>query len=105
MHTTEEGLLRAIGDEPEEDSHRLVYADWLEENGQAERAELIRVQCALTGRVWQSEEYPVANEEHLRKREEHLLEEQGEDWLRDYPSLAGVHWEFHRGLVEQVNFD
>ena len=28
--------------------HRaLIFADWLEENGQAERAEFIRVQCEL----------------------------------------------------------
>jgi uncharacterized protein (TIGR02996 family) len=53
---TEEAFLQAMGDNPEDDTTRLVYADWLEENGQAERAELIRVQCALAGRVWQSDE-------------------------------------------------
>jgi uncharacterized protein (TIGR02996 family) len=42
-----ESLLRAILDEPDEDVHRLVYADWLEENGGAARAEFIRAQCAL----------------------------------------------------------
>jgi uncharacterized protein (TIGR02996 family) len=35
-------LLRAILDQPKEDTPRLVYADWLEENGQPERAEFIR---------------------------------------------------------------
>jgi uncharacterized protein (TIGR02996 family) len=42
-----ESLLRAILDEPDEDVHRLVYADWLEENGDSARAEFIRAQCAL----------------------------------------------------------
>src|SRR5262249_46319231 len=40
-------LLRALLETPEDDALRLVYADWLQENGQAERAEFIRVQCEL----------------------------------------------------------
>jgi uncharacterized protein (TIGR02996 family) len=42
-----EALLRAILDQPKEETPRLVYADWLEENGQPERAEFIRVQVEL----------------------------------------------------------
>ena len=38
----------AIRETPEEDAARLVYADWLDQHGQADRAEFIRVQCALT---------------------------------------------------------
>lgn len=37
-------LLAAILAQPDEDTPRLVYADWLQENGQGERAEFIRVQ-------------------------------------------------------------
>jgi uncharacterized protein (TIGR02996 family) len=33
-----EGLLRAICEEPRDDQVRLVYADWLEDHGQPERA-------------------------------------------------------------------
>jgi uncharacterized protein (TIGR02996 family) len=40
-----EAFLRAAFDAPDDDTPRLVYADFLEENGEAERAELIRVQC------------------------------------------------------------
>lgn len=40
-------LLAAIIREPDEDTPRLVYADFLEENGQPERAEFIRVQVEL----------------------------------------------------------
>lgn len=38
------GFLRKICEEPYEDTHRLAFADWLEENGHAGRAELIRDQ-------------------------------------------------------------
>src|SRR5262245_10169186 len=40
------GFLRAIIEQPDDDVHRLVFADWLEDNGQGEWAALIRVQCA-----------------------------------------------------------
>jgi uncharacterized protein (TIGR02996 family) len=46
-----DGLLRAIREEPDEDVHRLVYADWLEEQGESGRAELIRLHLELM-RTW-----------------------------------------------------
>lgn len=36
-----DALLRAILAEPDEDIHRLAYADWLTDNGDAERGEFI----------------------------------------------------------------
>src|SRR5215471_15158597 len=43
----EKALLAAVWEYPHEDTPRLVYADWLQENGQPERAEFIRVQCEM----------------------------------------------------------
>jgi len=40
-----EAFLRAIFDAPDDDTPRLVYADFLEENGEPERAEFIRLLC------------------------------------------------------------
>jgi uncharacterized protein (TIGR02996 family) len=37
-----EGFLRAIAEEPWDDAHRLILADWLDERGATERAEVIR---------------------------------------------------------------
>jgi uncharacterized protein (TIGR02996 family) len=45
--TDGDALLAAILAEPKEDTPRLVYADYLDENGQPERAEFIRVQVEL----------------------------------------------------------
>ena len=42
-----ESLVLAIFAQPDDDLPRLVYADWLEEHGEANFAEIIRVQCAL----------------------------------------------------------
>jgi uncharacterized protein (TIGR02996 family) len=38
----EEALWQAIVDDPDDDLPRLVYADWLDEHGQAERSRLLR---------------------------------------------------------------
>lgn len=42
-----EAFMRTIIDEPDEDTPRLVFADWLQENGDEDRANLIRMQCEL----------------------------------------------------------
>ena len=44
-----DALLRARLDEPDNDLPRLVYADWLDDHGSPDRAELIRVQIELAG--------------------------------------------------------
>ena len=45
-----DSLLRAVIDNPEDNAPRLVYADWLDEHGEPDHAELIRLQCALARR-------------------------------------------------------
>ena len=41
-------FIQAIRDEPHDDLPRLVYADYLEDEGQSQRGELIRIQCELS---------------------------------------------------------
>jgi uncharacterized protein (TIGR02996 family) len=43
----EAAFLADILAHPEDDTPRLIYADWLDEHGLEERAELIRVQCEI----------------------------------------------------------
>jgi len=51
-----DALLAAICANPREDTPRLVFADWLEENGQAERAAFIRTDVAMAQRdEWDAE--------------------------------------------------
>jgi uncharacterized protein (TIGR02996 family) len=45
--TPEEAFLQAISEQPEDDAPRLIYADWLDEHGEAVFADFIRVQCEL----------------------------------------------------------
>jgi uncharacterized protein (TIGR02996 family) len=82
-------FLRAIAAEPAEDAPRVVFADWLEERGQARRAEFIRVQCELSrtfadaGRRWE-----------LLERSRELERANAADWLGEAAAWADrVRWE------------
>src|SRR5262245_10972802 len=74
--TDPEALLQAILADPEDDAIRLVYADYLEERGEPERAEFIRVQCDLA-RL----DYKDPRRTKLSQREAALLEKYREQWL------------------------
>lgn len=90
-------ILRAILDEPDDLTHRLVYADWLEEHGttplDAARAELIRVQIAREQADEDGEEYWT-----LRARERVLLATWGKALAQ--PLTDSVR--FWRGFPEEV---
>lgn len=45
--STGDALLAAVLAAPDDDGPRLIYADWLDDHGEPERAELIRIQCGL----------------------------------------------------------
>jgi uncharacterized protein (TIGR02996 family) len=99
--TLEEAFLQAIFAEPAEDTHRLAYADWLEERGgpaaQA-RAEFIRVQIELARRPADDARAP-----ELRQREKKLWEANRSAWLETVPrSLRRPDLCFHRGFLEEM---
>src|SRR4051794_13393226 len=68
-------LYRAILAHPDEDTPRLVYADWLDEHGEPAHAEFIRVQCRLA-RMNEWDDGYVADS----LRAERLGQELGEKW-------------------------
>jgi uncharacterized protein (TIGR02996 family) len=47
LDVMQDAFLIAIRAAPDDDAPRLVYADWLEEQGDAPSAEFIRVQCEI----------------------------------------------------------
>jgi uncharacterized protein (TIGR02996 family) len=84
----------------DDDTARLVFADWLEEHGDDARAELIRVQIERARLPeWD------ARQVRLRLRESELIERHGKKWKRELPKIKGMGWgEFRRGFVATATF-
>lgn len=90
-----EPFLRAICADPADDTVRLAYADWLDENGDPTRAEFIRLQIAVPDR-------PAESDPDLRFfRAMMLFAVHRAKWMGDLPTWAGVEWhaEPRRGFV------
>jgi uncharacterized protein (TIGR02996 family) len=93
----EAALLHAIYANHDDDTPRLVYADWLDEHDQPERAEFIRVQIAVARRTDHGEE-----SQRLYCRERELLDRHREKWLREFEPFDSekVEIDFARGFPE-----
>jgi uncharacterized protein (TIGR02996 family) len=97
-HRMKKRFLEAILENPDDDTARLVYADWLEEHGDSARAEFIRVQCRM-GRLprWHRE-WPL-----LSWRQSVLLARYEHVWRSELPDIDDVQWgAFKRGFVNEV---
>ncbi len=96
--TEREALLRAVCENPDDDTPRLVFADWLQENGEEERAEFIRFQIELR-RPPQDER----EREALISRGAELFAANEAAWRAELPAEPGWEWGmFNRGFVEEL---
>jgi uncharacterized protein (TIGR02996 family) len=77
------GLMRTILQQPDDDSLRLILADWLEEHGDPDRAEYIRLQVRRAG----------------------LDELDPEGWRLDYRAVQLSELHHERWLAECPNFE
>jgi uncharacterized protein (TIGR02996 family) len=102
--TERDALLRAVCENPDDDTPRLVFADWLQENGEEPRAEFIRVQIELAR---------GANDPRLKQREQELLAAWRDVWAGPFRQFEvadssrrfvfGVH--FRRGFPWAISIN
>jgi uncharacterized protein (TIGR02996 family) len=96
-----DAFLQSIADDPADDAVRLVFADWLEEQGESGRvrAEFIRVQYALLDLPADDPRRP-----QLEERQRHLLLAHEPEWTASLSALlaATAICGFHRGFVEKI---
>jgi len=92
----DQALLNDILAHPDDDGPRLVYADWLEEHREADRARLIRLQCELAP-------LPVYHPrlQGLAAEEDKLLQRHGAKWAAPISDWVSS-WGFRRGFVEEL---
>ncbi len=109
--TLEEILLQEICSNPSDDTPRLVYADWLDENGHEDRANYIRNECGL-----------LANKHYHKKQPAWALAVAKAFGFSTAPSVGGKHfkhfgygsgyeadgdrqpvmWEWSRGFISGI---
>jgi uncharacterized protein (TIGR02996 family) len=94
--TQEEAFLQDIVANADDDTPRLIYADWLSDHGDADRGDLIRVQCELA-------RLPPADARRpdLERREQQLLRANKERWLAPLKKFV-PRPELHRGFLKRV---
>jgi len=96
-----DGFLRAIAADPADDTVRLAFADWLDEHGDPDRAEFIRVQIQLGNANRKSPRHAK-----LAARERKLLDAHQAEWLGPLPRPGGneaFEPVFRRGFVESAS--
>jgi uncharacterized protein (TIGR02996 family) len=95
----QDALLCAICERPDDDAPRLIFADWLDDHSDEQRAEFIRVQVELA-RLPNADERRAA----LMQREQQLWDAIGERLRAELPQIDGLSWEwrFERGFVSWV---
>ncbi|MBN9120788.1 MAG: TIGR02996 domain-containing protein [Planctomycetes bacterium] len=93
----ENDFLAAIVDRPDDDALRLVFADWLDEHGQPDRAAFIRLQIRAAT-------LPPGDPERaaLSGRAEELKRPHLREWMADFP-WGGRLTGFDRGLLACVH--
>src|SRR5262245_61467675 len=100
--THDDAFVESIVEAPDDDAPRLIYADWLEEHEDPDRAAFVRVQIELA-RLPEGD----PRREELERREDELLTEHEGRWTAP---LRAVLLEdiamavFHRGFVEEMSF-
>src|SRR4051794_10588190 len=87
-------LLQGCKDAPDDDAPRLVLADWLEEHGESDRAEFVRLSVRLA-----AQEVAVGDEAPSLARLHELSARHATRWLGALPDL-GERLAFRRGLLE-----
>jgi uncharacterized protein (TIGR02996 family) len=92
----EGAFLQAILADPDDDAPRLIYADWLDEQGESQRAEFIRVQCALARAPRHD---PAWGE--LWDRQRDLIVANGNGWSAALRQFVTNYW-CRRGFADEV---
>lgn len=82
-------LLAAIRANPDDDAPRLILADWLDENGEAERAHFVRV-CVRAHREDVESGWCIQPHIHHPQKELFAL------------PFAGINYVYSRGFIERI---
>lgn len=89
-------LIAAVAERPGDDATRLVLADWLDEQGEAARADFIRASVEA-----ERLRHGTPRRAGLLDRAAELLAEHEGEWLGPWRERL-IDWDFKRGLLHRV---
>jgi uncharacterized protein (TIGR02996 family) len=96
LDPNEATFLQSIAEEGDDNTGRLVFADWLEDRGDTPRADFLRIQCELA-----SANLSEKRRHSLRRRERDLLDAHRHAWCQAFGlPVEEVH--FERGLIARM---
>ncbi len=103
MNATESGLLQSIIEDPDRDDLRLIFADWLSENGREDRAEFIRWQAAGEPIIWRGRDRHEPGRRLWANRSwaDSLTALVAAEWPAEVRN-AGWEWKWQRGFIATV---
>lgn len=93
-------LLRRILEVPEDDAARLVYADWLEENGDPDKAEYIRLEVELEASIISKTKLSPDRKHHVLSRTTVLHRRIANRSRYQLPKKAALQW--NRGFIDSL---
>ena len=84
---------------PDDESVRLLYADWLADTGELARSEFVRAQCRLA-----SSNLPESEKDSLQAKSKKWLDEYEASWIAELPPVVeDVRWKL--GCIDRVMVD
>lgn len=99
MSTSSAAFLSAIAANPDDENARLIYADWLDEQGDPQ-GEFIRIQIERTKPDTSPERW-----EELTARENELYLQHKKKWTAELKKLGVSDFGFRRGLIETIGLN
>jgi uncharacterized protein (TIGR02996 family) len=104
MTMNADAFLAEIVGNPDDDNVRLVFADWLEDQGDTDRAAFVRAQVRLAHFDWRAmpatvERFP-GERGTLQRQVDGLWRRHKDEWLAELPQAVRRVVRFQRGFVE-----
>src|SRR5262245_39367867 len=96
--TEHRAFLESILETPEDDVPRLIYADWLEDHGDHDRAEFIRLQIQEEKTARYSLQW-----DEMQARINELQRRYRAHWVADLPEWAASIVQFRRGFPAHIH--
>jgi uncharacterized protein (TIGR02996 family) len=92
-----QGFLAEIVKHLEDDTPRLIFADWLDEHGENDRAEFIRLGCRVARLAGDDPQL-----QNLQEQLAALQSKHSQQWLQEVPAWARKGVSFHRGFMYAI---